>query len=78
MGEELAELEVFQCHECNINFLSEGELKGHNVEIHEANLSKKLNLLAKVALLEKNASEQKMRLVSNLFSLKRKERKSKM
>ena len=73
LSDELAQIEMFQCEECNSHFLSETELKAHTVGTHEEHITMKLNLLAKVSLLEKNANEQTLKSTSSLYSLKKQE-----
>ena len=68
--------EILNCEQCDLIFRTKAKLSAHNMT-HEAPLSQKLKLLARLTLCEREASEQKVSLTSSLFSLKMKEIKEK-
>ena len=75
LSDELAQVGVFTCDQCNLNFRCEDELKDHKTRTHEAKLSKKLFVLSKLSFLENKVSEQKLQLTSSLYKLKEHEKK---
>ena len=75
LSEELAQVGMFKCDQCNFYFENEAELKNHNVATHEVVINGKLNLLEKMSHLERTVSQQKLNLTTSLLNLKKNESK---
>ena len=73
LSEELAQIGIYRCDQCNIDFTNEGDLKEHNSTTHEIHFKKKLDLLASLSFLERKVSEQRLELRSSLLELKHQE-----
>ena len=72
-GEELEQLQIFQCNSCNLNFENKGKLEKHKSSKHEERSDVKIKLLIKLNSLEKKLSDQKQNLTTSLLKLKKKE-----
>jgi hypothetical protein len=73
LSEELAQIGVFKCDKCNMDFTDDVHLKEHNSATHEVKLKKKLDLLANLSFLERKVSEQRLEIGSSLLELKHQE-----
>ena len=76
LSEELAQVEMFECHQCSLKYATDADLKEHVEKVHVAQLKdKKLDWMAKLSLLERKVSYQKLNLTSSLFNQKKQEEK---
>ena len=73
LKEELSQLNVIECDECNLSFSLKAELTLHKQKVHEIVTNK--GFLSKLSALEINVSKQKIKLVSSALQLKTEEMK---
>jgi hypothetical protein len=75
LDEELSQLHIFTCKKCTDTFMSEVELRKHDLSMHVKLSHLKSDLRSKISSLEVHISQQKVLLTSSIFKLKMKENK---
>ena len=76
LSDELSQLEVYSCRECDATFLDQNDLKEHDAKSHGCSAPNlRWDLLNKIKEPENTTSVQKFNLSTSVFQLKKKELK---
>ena len=68
--EEIEALEPFACDHCNLKFLSVKDLREHNAKVTQDILTKRINFLTQMNIMEQDLSQLKSDVSNSLFKLK--------
>ena len=74
--DELQQVKNYECDHCSLDFVSVEELKTHEIATHEEKNNFRFALLTKMANLQNEVSEQRLKVTSSLFELRNREIKS--
>ena len=78
LGDELSQVQLFECDKCKAGFMNEAELKVHVSTSHgQSATNLKSELLERISLLEKEISQQQINLSTSTLTLKKNETEAK-